>query len=184
MKLIVGLGNPGKEYMKTRHNVGFIVVDNYLGDVKWENKKDNLIYFTTVNGEKVGFVKPQLFMNLSGQALIQIINYYDISINDILIIHDDLDMPVGSFKVKTNSSSGGHNGIKNIIDNLKTESFARLKIGIGHDINIPTVDYVLGKLSKKEFEDLNNKVYKDIIDSFITDGIDKTMMSYNNKGLL
>ncbi len=181
MKLIVGLGNPGKDYAKTRHNVGFIVVDNYLGDVKWQEDKDALIYFDNINGEKVCFLKPQSFMNLSGNAISRVVNYYDIKLEDVLIIHDDMDLSVGSYKLKVNSSSGGHNGIKSIITCLKTESFARLKIGIGKCMDIPTVDYVLGKLSKKEIEDLQSEKYKNIINSFLTTGIDRTMQIYNQK---
>ena len=183
MKLIVGLGNPGKEYNKTRHNVGFIVVDNYLNNVKWETKKDCEIFITDIGNNKVCFMKPLTFMNLSGNAVSRIANFYKIDINDILVIHDDLDLPIGSFKLKINSSSGGHNGIKSIIDNLHSDAFARLKIGIGKSNDIPTVDYVLGKLSKKEIEDLNQDIFKNIIDTFINDGIDKAMMLYNKKDL-
>ena len=106
MKLIVGLGNPGKSYSTTRHNVGFIVVDNYLKDVKWTEKNNDLIYLTTIENEKVCFLKPQTFMNNSGLAVEKIMKYYDIDINDILVIHDDLDLEINSFKLKKNSSSG------------------------------------------------------------------------------
>ena len=183
MKLIVGLGNPGKEYINTRHNVGFIVVDNYLKDVNWKKEKDALTYVTNIEGEKVCFLKPQTFMNLSGNAVLRIVNYYDIDIKDILVIHDDLDLSIGTYKLKVNSSSGGHNGINNIIELLHTDEFARLKIGIGKDINIPTVDYVLSKLSKSQIQSLDDEVYKDIINSFIKDGIDKTMLHFNHRDI-
>ena len=182
MKLIVGLGNPGKDYSLTRHNVGFIVVDNYLGDIKWSKRDKELYFLTSIEGEKVCFLKPQTFMNLSGTAVLDIVNYYDISMDDILVIQDDIDLPVGNFKIKANSSSGGHNGIKNIIDNLKSDAFARLKIGIGSSLDIPMVDYVLGRLSKNEINNLKSDLYKDIINSFILNGVSKTMQVYNEKG--
>lgn len=183
MKLIVGLGNPGKEYSKTRHNVGFIVVDNYLNDVKWEEKKDCMLYIKKNHGKDVCFMKPLTFMNLSGNAVSRIVNYYKIDIHDILVIHDDLDLNIGSFKIKTNSSSGGHNGINSIISMLHSQDFARLKIGIGHSNDIPTVDYVLGKLSKEEINKLDSDIYKEIIDTFINDGVDKAMLLYNNRNV-
>lgn len=183
MKLVVGLGNPGKEYSKTRHNVGFIVVDNYLKDVKWTKEKDCMLYLKKDGSNTTCFLKPLTFMNLSGNAVARIVKYYDIDVHDILIIHDDLDLEIGSYKIKTNSSSGGHNGINSIISMLKSQEFSRLKIGIGHSNDIPTVDYVLGKLSKEEINNLDNDLYKKIIDTFISDGVDKAMLLYNNKEL-
>ncbi len=179
MKMIVGLGNPGKEYKKTRHNVGFIVLDNFLGEVKWENKKENLIYLKNFNNEKVIFVKPQLFMNLSGLAVKKLAKYYKIVNEDILVIHDDVDLKIGTYKLKINSSSGGHNGIKNIIEALGGDNFLRLKIGVGNNKEILTSDYVLGKLPKEEFINLDDEVYKKIILSFIEKGIVSTINDYN-----
>lgn len=183
MKLIVGLGNPGANYEKTRHNVGFLILDNYLKSEKWKEKFNALYVEKNVNGEKVLFVKPLTFMNLSGDAVIKFVNYYDIEVSDILVIQDDLDMDFGKFKLKVNSSDGGHNGIKSIIHQLKTDSFSRLKIGVSHDRNIDTKDYVLGDFSKREREVLANNqgLFENIIESFIKDGIDKTMASYNGK---
>ena len=153
MKLVVGLGNPGKEYEKTRHNVGFIVLDNYLGEVNWK-KKFNAMYYIS---NDVCFVKP---------------------LTDILVIQDDLDMNSGSFKLKMNSSCGGHNGIRSIINHLNSDAFLRLKIGILNqykDDNV--IDFVLGKLSKEEIEFLQDNKFKDIIDLFIKDG-NKIVNSY------
>ena len=154
MKLIVGLGNPGKDYKDTRHNVGFLVLDHYLNTDDWKEKFKALYYETRINGEKVLFVKPLTYMNLSGDAVIQFVNYFDIDLNDILVIHDDLDLTFGSYKLKKNSSAGGHNGIKSIINNLGSDNFARLKIGISHDKSIDTKDYVLGNFSKSEKDKL------------------------------
>ena len=130
MKIIVGLGNPGSSYNDTRHNVGFIVLDNYLGDVKWKKKFNAEYYEEIINGEKVLFVKPLTYMNLSGDAVVQFVNYYDIDLSDILVVHDDLDLKFGTYKLKTNSCDGGHYGIKSIINRLNSKDFARLKIGI------------------------------------------------------
>lgn len=182
MKLVVGLGNPGKEYKNTRHNVGFMVLDNYLGKVSWKAKFEANIYVTEINNEQIIFMKPNTYMNLSGIAVKKAVNYYKLNIDDILIIQDDLDMKVGTYKIKKNSSSGGHNGIKSIISELETEDFARLKIGIDKDIRIPTDKYVLAKIPTNEQELLekNYDTFNKIIDTFINEGIDKAMLHYNN----
>lgn len=183
MKLIVGLGNPGKEYENTRHNVGYLIVDNYLGNVDWKEKFEALYYETRINSEKVIFIKPLTYMNLSGNSVVKFVNYYDIDIHDILIIQDDLDLPFMSFKLKKNSSSGGHNGIKSIISSLSSNEFARLKVGISNDKGIDTKDYVLGKFSKTDKEKMDSMydTFSKIIDSFISVGIDKTMNVYNTR---
>lgn len=183
MKLIVGLGNPGKEYENTRHNVGFMILDDYLGNVKWSNKFSALYYEIVIGTEKVIFVKPLTYMNNSGNAVGEFVRYYNIDMKDILIIQDDLDEEIGLYKLKVNSSSGGHNGIKSIISSLGTQSFPRLKVGIGSVKKDEVIDYVLGKFSKKEMEILNNELstFRKIIESFVNVGIDKTMNVYNTK---
>ena len=181
MKLVVGLGNPGKEYNLTRHNVGFIILDKYLGDINWSSKFNGLYYEKNINNEKVIFVKPQSYMNLSGNVVQKFINFYKIDTKDLLVIHDDLDLPVGKFRIKINSSSGGHNGIKDIISCLNTNEFVRLKIGISQNRNIDTKDSVLGKLSKSDLEiiDKNNNAYKEIIENFNYNNIELLMNKYN-----
>lgn len=181
MKLIVGLGNPGSEYKNTRHNIGFMVLDSYLGEVKWSSKFKSLYYETTVNSEKYIFLKPQTYMNLSGFAVSAFAKYYKLDYKDILVIHDDLDLPVGTFRIKVNSSSGGHNGIKDIIASLHTDAFARVKIGISHDKNKDTKDYVLGSFSKVELNSIqkNFKHIYDIIENFNYDTITDLMSTYN-----
>lgn len=183
MKLIVGLGNPGKNYENTRHNIGFMVIDEYLKNVKYQEKFNALYYETNVNGEKVIFVKPTTFMNNSGLSIVQFVKYYDIKLEDVLIIQDDLDEEVGKYKLKVNSSSGGHNGIKSIINSLGSSQIPRLKIGIKNDRKNDVIDFVLGKLSKEEMNSFNNNLptYIEIINSFINNGIDKTMNVYNTK---
>ena len=171
MKLIVGLGNPGKEYENTRHNIGFMIIDNYLGDVKYSAKFDGLVFEKNVNGEKVIFLKPQTYMNNSGMSVIKAVKFYDIDIHDILIIHDDLDLEFNVIKLKTNSSSGGHNGIKSIINNLGSQEFDQYK----NDV----IDFVLGKFSKEELSQIDYDYLNGIIDSYINNGITKTMSDYN-----
>lgn len=178
MKIIVGLGNPGKEYELTRHNVGFYVLDKYLGDVKWKNFKQNaLIYENNVNNEKVIFVKPLTYMNNSGEAIRDILKYYKAYIDDLLVIHDDIALQLGKNRIKYESSDGGHNGIKSIINCLGTNKFLRLKIGLAKEYEVDTISYVLGKLSKKEIDQVNNDLnhYFKVIDSFIADGLEKVL---------
>ena len=181
--MIVGLGNPGKDYQNTRHNVGFMVLDYFPGNNSWKEKFNALYTIDIVNGEKVLFIKPLTYMNLSGDAVVEFVNYYDVELEDILVIHDDLDLSFGKYKIKTNSSAGGHNGIKSIINRLGSQGFARLKIGISHDRSMDTKAYVLGKFSKVDKEAFENMLptYKKIINCFIKDGIDRTMNIYNTK---
>lgn len=183
MKLIVGLGNPDKEYDKTRHNVGFMIIDNYLGSVNWSNKFNALYCEKVINGEKIIFVKPLTYMNNSGNAVGEFVRYFNIDSKDILVIQDDLDLNVGDYKLKMHSSSGGHNGIKSIIASLGNQDFPRLKVGIGSVKKDEVIDYVLGKFSKSELEVLNElfNTFDKIINSFINEGIDKTMNVYNTK---
>lgn len=181
MKLIVGLGNPGKQYENTRHNIGFIILDKYLGDVKWSSKFNGLYFEKNIAGEKYIFLKPQSYMNLSGGVVNSFIKYYKLSFKDILIIQDDLDLEVGKCRIKINSSAGGHNGIKDIIVHLHTDAFARLKIGVSHDRNTDTKEYVLGKFSKSHIDKILSN-YDDminIIENFDYDNIDKLMNRYN-----
>ena len=181
MKLIVGLGNPGKEHEKTRHNVGFMCLDNYLGDVKWSNKFNGLYYETNIKGEKYIFLKPQSYMNLSGGVVRQFKDYFDIDIEDIIVIQDDLDLPVGKIRLKINSSAGGHNGIKDIIANLGSDAFARIKVGVSQDRSVDTKDYVLGKFGKEELNKIVDKFsdINKIIEEFDYSKINELMGKYN-----
>ena len=183
MKLIVGLGNPGKEYENTRHNIGFMILDYFAHTDSWKSKWNALYTEKIVNNEKVLLIKPQTYMNLSGNALVEFVNFYKVNLEDILVIHDDLDLKVGTFRLKINSSAGGHNGIKSIINQLNSNGFARLKIGISKSKDNDIKDYVLGKFSQEELEIIKNlyQTFDNVINSFIIDGIDKTMNKYNRK---
>ncbi len=184
MKLIIGLGNPGKEYEKTRHNIGYMFLDYITGDAKFiNNKKFNAFECEmNINNEKVLFIKPTTFMNLSGEAVSKYANFYKINPSDILVIQDDLDMDVGKYKLLFNRGDGGHNGIKNIISSLDSRAFLRLKIGISK-ANIDTKDYVLGKLTKEEQKKINIVFYqlKDFIIDYLTLSKDLLMGKYNTK---
>ncbi len=184
MKLIVGLGNPGKEYENTRHNVGFDIIDKYvlIKNIEKSKSKFNGIYYeTTIKNEKVILLKPQKYMNLSGEVVKKFVDYFKIKIEDILIIHDDLDQDIGKIKLKQNSSSGGHNGIKNIELNLNTKDYKRLKIGISNNKMIDTKDFVLGKFSNEERKiiDKSIDICLNIIDDFFELDFNKLMNKYN-----
>ncbi len=181
MKLIVGLGNPEKKYDNTRHNIGFMVLDNYLGKVDYKSKFNGLYYEKNINNEKVIFLKPQTYMNNSGLSVFEFVNFYKISFKDILIIHDDLDLDVGMIKFKFNSSSGGHNGIKSIINCLGSQEFSRLKIGINNEYKKDTIDFVLSKFSKKDIEKLDFDKINNAINDFLSNDINYVMNIYNRK---
>lgn len=181
MKLVFGLGNPGSEYANTRHNIGFIMLDDYIGEYKWSKKFNGLYIEKNINGEKYVFVKPLSFMNLSGGVVSSFVNYYKVSYKDIIVIHDDLDLPVGKIRIKVNSSAGGHNGVKDIIKSLNTQEFMRIKVGISNNKNIDTKDYVLGNFSKSDLKiikDIEKEVFE-IIENFDYDNIDSLMNKYN-----
>ncbi len=181
MKLIVGLGNPGLKYKKTRHNVGFMLLDKYVGNVKWSNQPNYYSYETIIDKVKVIFIKPKTFMNLSGIAVKEVVDYYKINIEDILIIHDDIDMTIGSYKLKKNSSSGGHNGIKSIESYLKTNNYLRLKIGIKKDTKKTTSDFVLSKFNKEDMTSVDLINSNIIIDDFIKKDLPWLLNNYKNE---
>src|SRR5690554_2068026 len=159
MKLIVGLGNPGKKYSKTRHNVGYMFVDDVVDKLKGkfsiDKQKKCEIFQTVIDGEKVIFIKPLTYMNLSGQSVYEVSKFYKIDVEDILVVYDDLDLDVGRIKIKPTGSSGGHNGIKSIIENMGTSDIKRVRIGIAKASDRDVVDYVLGNFSKNEKKDID-----------------------------
>lgn len=186
MKLIVGLGNPGKEYENTRHNIGFIFIDYFANkyNIAIDKEKFCGLYTQTIlNNEKVILLKPQSYMNISGEVIKKFVDYFKIDIDDILIINDDLDMAFGKIRLRPDGSSGGHNGLKNIALHLNTEKFKRLKIGISNDKTIDTKDYVLGKFSKEEKNIINSmkEDVSDILYDYLNEDFDKIMCKYNKK---
>lgn len=186
MKLIVGLGNIGKEYENTRHNIGFMAIDKIAEtyDISIEKEKFGGKYETlNINGEKILFLKPQHFINLSGEVIRKFVDFYDISLDDVLIICDDLDLPVGNFRLRYQGGSGGHNGLKNIELHLKTQQYKRIKIGISNNKQIDTKDYVLGHFSKEEKEKIDSIVdlMPKIFDDYLKMSYDNVMNKYNRK---
>ena len=187
MKLIVGLGNPGKEYEKTRHNIGFIFIDALAKklNISIDKEKFSGLYTTTIiNGEKVVLLKPLSYMNLSGEVVIRFKEFYKIDIKDILVISDDLDMEFGKIRLRQNGSSGGHNGLKNIELHLHSSEYKRLKIGISNNKMIDTKDYVLGKFSEQEreiIENLKSKVPSVLLDFINEVEFTDLMSKYNGK---
>ena len=184
MKLIVGLGNPGKEYENTRHNIGFIFIDDFAtkNKVSIDKEKFNGLYTqATINNQKVILLKPLSYMNLSGEVVKKYVDYFKIDIDNILIINDDLDMNFGKIRLRPDGSSGGHNGLKNISLHLGTEKFKRLKIGISNNKEIDTKDYVLGKFNKEEKETINSlkETIGELLNDFTIMDFDKLMCKYN-----
>ena len=153
MKLIVGLGNPGKEYERTRHNAGFDVMDEIarMASASITQKKFKaLVDKVNIGGQSVLLMKPQTYMNNSGEAVRAAMDFYHLQPQDLLVIYDDLDLPVGKLRLRQKGSAGGHNGIKSIIAHIGTQTFDRIRVGIDKDPRIPTVNWVLGKIRKED----------------------------------
>ena len=186
MKLIVGLGNPGKEYADTRHNAGFKFIDEYAKSkgLTFNQNKFKGLYTTFINnGEKIILLKPQKYMNLSGEVVRDFVNFFKIRTDDILIICDDLDTPLGKIKIKYKGSSGGHNGLKNIEQNLNTNEYKRIKIGISNDKNEDRINYVIGKMPKEDLNKLNEVTSRspEILEDYLNLKFDNLMNKYNTK---
>lgn len=164
MKLIVGLGNPGKQYEKTRHNIGFEVID-YLSEqlhIPLDQAKHKGVYgFGNVRGEKVFLLKPLTYMNLSGESVRPLMDYYNIELEDLIVIYDDLDLPVGRIRLRQKGSAGGHNGMKSIIAHVGSQEFNRIRVGVNRPSNGQAItDYVLSRFSKDEQEIIDQVVVK------------------------
>lgn len=172
MKLIAGLGNPGKKYDQTKHNTGFMALDHYLNKNNLDLDKDKFEGLWTkqkINGEDVIFLEPQTFMNDSGKSIAQVANFFKIAPEYILVIHDDMDMPIGKIRIRANGKSGGHNGIKSIMACLGTNNFNRLKIGIRHPRKESVVSWVLSPFNdeQQKLMDAAFDVSENIINDFI-----------------
>lgn len=188
MKIIVGLGNPGDRYSLTKHNIGYMVVDMLaikLGTIfKYENKFKAQMAQIVLNGEKVLLAKPETFMNLSGESIRSILDFYKLSNKDFLVVYDDVSMDVGAVRFRDKGSDGGHNGIKSVIQHLGTQEFDRMKIGIGpQPENMPLEAYVLQNFSKEQIENLKEVIeYSlDAISYYVDNDILKTQSKYNKK---
>jgi PTH1 family peptidyl-tRNA hydrolase len=188
MYLVVGLGNPGKQYEMTRHNIGFHTID-YIADqnkVKINKLKYKALYGeTTIGGEKVYLVKPQTFMNLSGDSVIEFANFYKIPAENIIVINDDISLDTGRIRVRAKGSAGGHNGLKSIIYQLKSDNFPRVKMGVGapkHE-DYDLADYVLGRFTKDEIPVMEDAIIKasKAVEEIIKNGAQSAMNKCNMK---
>ena len=185
MYLIIGLGNPEEEYAKTRHNMGFDVI-NQLAEkyhIKVNKKKFNSLYGTgEVEGEKVILVKPQTYMNLSGNAVRDFLHFYKLSLQDLIVIYDDLDIEPGLMKIRKKGGPGTHNGMKSVVHELQSEDFVRLKIGIGNPLyKNDLLNYILTPIPDNEYKVLETAIQNATIaiTEMITNGVDSAMNKYN-----
>ena len=184
MHIICGLGNPGKEYENTRHNMGFLTMDvlsSRLGIPIKKIKHKSLIGEGFVGNKKVVLVKSQTYMNLSGEALRPIMDYYKAEPSDLIVAYDDIDLAVGDLRIRKNGSAGTHNGMRSVIYLLGTDDFPRIRIGIGEHGVIPLEKYVLGKYTETERPLLADAVLKasQACETFIKDGIDEAIRMYS-----
>ena len=188
MKLIVGLGNPGRQYENTRHNAGFLAADELagifgFGEFKISDKHKSEIAEGKIGRDKVILVKPQTFMNLSGQAVRSVMQFYKIPIEDLVVIYDDVDLASGAMRIRPSGSAGGHKGMKSLIQELGTDEFVRIRLGIAPltEFKGSLEDYVLGKFSNEE-ESLmgdNLRILPKVIEVFLKEGIEEAMQEYN-----
>lgn len=185
MKIIAGLGNPGREYVKTKHNVGFMLADalaDKLGVSEWRSDFEALVATVNVAGEKILLVKPMTYMNESGRAIASVINYYKLKPTDLIVVHDDMDIPVGKIRIRKKGSTGGHNGIKSLLQYLRDENFFRIRIGVGRPLaGCTVVNHVLSP-----FAETDSYKIRDTIDEVVSaticileQGIDLAMNRYN-----
>lgn len=187
MYLIVGLGNPEPEYSKTRHNMGFDVI-NELSEkynIKVEKKGFDALYGTgIIENEKVILCKPQTYMNLSGESIIQFVNYYKIDIENVIIIYDDIDIEPGIVKLRKKGGAGTHNGMKSVVEKLKTTNFPHVRIGTGKPlIKSDLINYVIGKVSKEDYEILLKGIDtgREAVEEIVKNGVDRAMNVINSK---
>lgn len=187
MNLIIGLGNPGKEYVGTKHNVGFEVLDKlaYDNNININKAKFNgLIGEGTIKNKKVALLKPLTYMNLSGESVKVTMNWYKISNKDIIVIYDDISLNIGDIRIREKGSAGGHNGMKNIIYLLNTDEFIRIRVGIGNKpANWDLANYVLSRFSKDEIPNIIEGFTKaaDAVEMILGSGVSAAMNEYNQK---
>ncbi|EIT84184.1 peptidyl-tRNA hydrolase [Fictibacillus macauensis ZFHKF-1] len=185
MRWFVGLGNPGKQFEKTRHNVGFFVIDELSKrfGIELNQAKFNGLYGSgMVNGEKVYLLKPLTYMNLSGESVRPFMDYFKLDVEDLAVIYDDLDMPCGKLRLRQKGSAGGHNGMKSLIQHLGTDTFNRVRFGIGRPTNRqPVPDFVLSTFAKAEEEAVASLVTKsaDACEAFLEMPFNRVMNAFN-----
>ena len=187
MYIIVGLGNPGKKYEHTRHNAGFEVIDilaDRMGINVEESKHKGLLGRGMLEGQKVVLVKPQTFMNLSGECVREVSDFYKVAEDEIIVIYDDISLDPGQLRIRAKGSAGGHNGIKNIIAQLGTQVFPRVKVGVGEKPRMMDLaDYVLSRFSKEDQGKMDDafKEAADAVAMMVSQGVEPAMNKYNTK---
>lgn len=184
MYMIAGLGNPGKRYENTRHNIGFIALDLLAerNDIKINKIKHKaLVGEGRISGQKVLLIKPQTYMNLSGQSIREVMEYYKEEIDHLIVIYDDIDIPAGTVRIRKKGSAGTHNGMRSIVYDLKSDQFPRIRIGMGSSHKGDLRDFVIGGFSKEEKEPLEEAVRRAVLaaECIVEKGIDKAMNEYN-----
>ncbi len=185
MYLIVGLGNPEPEYSMTRHNMGFDVINKIAKkcEIELTRTKFNGLYGSgTIEGKKVILLKPQTYMNLSGQAIKPFIDFYKIPLENVMVIYDDMDVKIGKIKIRPKGGPGSHNGAKSVVHELASENFPRIRVGIGKQVDeYDAIDYVIGKLRTEQYTELETGINKaaDAVVHFVKFGIDATMNKFN-----
>ncbi len=182
--LIVGLGNPGDEYAGTRHNTGFMVLDAFAkaSNIVFDDRRYGFVAETSIKGRKVFLLKPTTYMNLSGNAVRYWMNKENIAVERLLVVVDDLSLPLGTLRLKGKGSNGGHNGLGNIQNVIGTQQYARLRVGIGNDFpKGMQIDWVLGRYDEDEMNILSPSINTavDVIKSFVLSGLDFTMNQFN-----
>lgn len=187
MRAIIGLGNPGRRYINTRHNIGFEILDYFseIYKVPFKAGKGDYYYSDfTLKGQRILLVKPTTYMNRSGSAVKHVLRYFPVTIDELLVIYDDFNLPFGTIRFRPQGSDGGHNGVRSIIYDLESDSFARLRFGIGNQFE-NAVNHVLAKFSKEELRHLDkmNEISQKGVESWIEYGIDITMNNFNNSYL-
>ncbi len=185
MYLIVGLGNPEPEYSKTRHNMGFDVINQiakkYGIDLS-RSKFDGIYGSGSIEDQKIILLKPQTYMNLSGKSIKQFVDFYKIPIENVLVIYDDMDVNIGAIKIRKKGGPGSHNGAKSVVHELAKEEFPRIRVGIGKPVDeYDAIDYVIGKLEEETYQKLEEGIKKALqaIPEYIKNGIDSAMNKYN-----
>ena len=181
MKLIAGLGNIGDKYCFTRHNAGFMVLDKLALDNNFSFREENKLKCFLAKSGDIIYIKPTTIMNLSGEAVRAVMDYYKINVKDILIVYDDIALDLGRMRFRANGSDGGHNGIKSIIKHVGTKEFDRLKIGIGPQPNIPSENFVLQNFPKEQLEELKEilKRADEAIEFYLKNDIQKAQNKFN-----
>lgn len=181
MKLIAGLGNIGNKYCFTRHNAGFMVLDKLALDNNFSFREESKLKCFLAKSNDIIYIKPTTFMNLSGEAVRAVMDYYKIDVKDILIVYDDIALDLGRIRFRANGSDGGHNGIKSVIKHVGTKEFDRLKIGIGPQPNIPSENYVLQNFPKDQLETLKDVLKKsdEAIKFYLENDIQKVQNKFN-----